>query len=812
MPKTKSVESKKRVRKHADKVVTVPSADLQTKPSLPLKKSHPRSELGDSGTRMTRGIITEDYNPNLQGVQAMRVYDEMRKGDGTVRATMMVTTLPIRRAKWFIIAAGESTQDKEVAMFIEKALFEWIDLSWDDIIRQALLMIPFGVMPFEKVYGVKEHEGKSYVIVEKLAPRLPKSIQQWELTDGTFGIQQIMQVGGIAQIPGSKLLIFVNEKEGDNWWGTSMLRAAYKHWYYKNNFYKIDSVAFERQGLGIPLIKMPKGYTETDEQKAITALENLRASESAYLILPPDYEAEFMNMGSSTTRDPEKSINHHNKEILQSVLAQFLELGQTSSGGGSRALSEDHSDLFLKAMEAIANNIASTINKKFIPELVDMNFDGITIYPKIDFSGISRVDVTALGESYSKLVTAKGITPSFKDEQYLRTLMGLPEMSQEEIEKQKEEAGEEDEPNDTTTTTPEDDDESKDNKKVDDGADGAEENKATKEDNKKVDTETTKATEKKKIKKFAENNPFVGWRKLMFSEQKINLTGIQTEMNNLEAEFEAEAVELLNAAKDKFVAKIQSALDDDDTRSVADIEITFVKQYKALIKDFMRRAYEYGKNVTSTEMDVKTPASSSATLAAIDLLADTIAWKAAIDLETKAKISAVNGLKKLNEPIPKYLEEYASVIQVVGTIDTILEEAVKKAVSGAAGLIINQGINRGRKDVFEKNSEKIYALQRSEILDSVTCDFCLSMDGRVVDKDDSWASEDTFHNNCRGIWVEIMQEEPEKPDIDGIPDNLADYWGGEPNSLIQPPKPIVREDSPASDEVDARQNAKKKKK
>lgn len=59
----------------------------------------------------------------------------------------------------------------------------------------------------------------------------------WELSDHTFGIQQIRQDGILAQIPGSKLLIFVNEREGDNWWGTSMFRSAYQHWYHKSKYY-----------------------------------------------------------------------------------------------------------------------------------------------------------------------------------------------------------------------------------------------------------------------------------------------------------------------------------------------------------------------------------------------------------------------------------------------------------------------------------------------------------------------------------------------------------------------------------------------
>jgi hypothetical protein len=62
-------------------------------------------------------------------------------------------------------------------------------MTWDDILRQSLLMLDFGVMLFEKVYGTYEFEGKTYVTLKKLAPRLPRSVLMWELADRTFGIR-----------------------------------------------------------------------------------------------------------------------------------------------------------------------------------------------------------------------------------------------------------------------------------------------------------------------------------------------------------------------------------------------------------------------------------------------------------------------------------------------------------------------------------------------------------------------------------------------------------------------------------------------
>lgn len=768
----------------------------ETKPSIPLKSSNPRDTLGDSGIRSLHGFITEEYNPQLQGIQGIKVYDEMRKSDGTCRAAMLSCTLPIRRAEWFVNPATPEDQDKEIANFVEHALFDWLDMTWADFIRQALIMVPLGVMVFEKVYGVKDFDGKTYVTLQKLAPRMPGSIQQWELTDGTFGIQQNRQDGVVAQIPGSKLLTFVNEREGDNWWGTSFLRAAYKHWYRKEVFYKIDALAFERQGLGVPYIKMPQGYTEADEKQATKVLQNIRANETSYLLLPPAYEAGFLDMGSNSTRDPNPSISHHNREILKSVLAQFLDLGsqgaKSGGTGGSKSLSNDHSELFLKGLEAIANTIIDEINKNLIPELVDLNFNDVKTYPVLDYAGIDKVDIEALGNAYAQLVTAGAIKPTEDDEQYMRTAMGLPPRTQEDMQDtdtlDQEDHIDNDEPGDSNVDT------------AGDVADSVDTATADAGKNKVQDAGKKKAHEHKhKALVFDNGNGFKSWRKLTFAEQKVNWSKIQDTMDQMEADLSARAKEVLKSAKDAFMAKLHEAMKNGDTKAVAALEIKFSKDYKALIKSAMQDAYTYGKSNVSAEMGVQTPANTASSMAQIDLMADTIATKAMADLESKAKIATANAMK-----------QDTPVLQAIGTIDATLDDAIAQTTDAMAGTVIGQSINGGRADVFERNQGMIYALQRSEVLDKNTCDFCLSMDGLVIQPTSEWAKMDTFHTNCRGIWVEILTDEQNPPEVTDVPSNLGDYYGGQTNQLVQPPRPIVRPDSPAATEVARRAEAKKK--
>ena len=49
-------------------------------------------EIGDSGTHILNGLISEEYNQQLIGIKAFQKYEEMRKSDATARAADRLAT------------------------------------------------------------------------------------------------------------------------------------------------------------------------------------------------------------------------------------------------------------------------------------------------------------------------------------------------------------------------------------------------------------------------------------------------------------------------------------------------------------------------------------------------------------------------------------------------------------------------------------------------------------------------------------------------------------------------------------------------
>ena len=796
------------------------------------KKINKRSKnlggvYGDSGTEIYQGFISEEYNNKLADVEGIKVFDKMRKQDGTVSSAVLVTSLPIRQANWFIKPVSEDPQNIEIADFVSWALFDAVSISWQDLLRQSLLSTVFGVMVFEKVFSVKERDGVEYVCWDDLAPRMPKTINSWETSDGHKGIQQQLRTGKVVDIPMEKLLVFVNDMEGENWWGTSILRAAYKHWYFKDNFYKVDAIAFERQGLGIPRSKLKEGANDNDYSKAESILKNMRANHKGFLVTPHDVDIEFMDMKAQTTRDPMPSILHHDRQIVKSVLAQFLDLGAGETG--SRALSTDQSEMFLTSLQAVANNIAGTFNKHAIEQLVDLNFDGVTEYPKLAYTGIERKDQKNIAETYKILAEAGGIRVTDSDEQHFREMMGLPENEDEHSEGA--EADTSTDNDDESIPVDEEAEKTIDELGLSDFLTGLK---------KKITTEGVHTTIASKVAEFAdiqtkisylraviangyanqsgnqefsqlliseanrelaiarkqafaEQDPYKSFRKLTFAEQKVDFKALEAALDTLEDQFDKETQAILNKEKEVFMKKLSRAVNAGNAEAVKTASFEAKAKYARVIKSKIKEAYERGKKNAALEMGVKTPATPKAVLDQIDILSDAIAESHIGQLTTQAKTRLTTALAKGES---KSVALAAADVAVAKKIIEITRNASRIAMAGY--------INNGRNTVFEVNSEKIYALQRSEVLDNRTCNYCLSVDGRVISKTDSFGRNTIFHSGCRGIWVEILLDEQELPPIGGIPATVRDRFGDAVNDLIQPKTPVTKKDSLARKEEEKR--------
>jgi hypothetical protein len=386
----------------------------------------PLGELGTSAPSPFTSAFRQEYNRDLQGIEGLKRYDQMRRSDGTVRSTLRLVKTPVLAARWFIEPYLGRKEDKPkkvdetAAEFVEACLFDEMSITWAQVLIEALLMCDFGFYMFEKVWENRVVDGTMRTVLKKLAPRHPMDVVSWEYDSngGPAGVNMASPTGlpqDEIYIPIDKLLIFTFDKECGNVEGISVLRSAYKHWYYKEQLYKIDAIQKERHGIGVPIITLPPGYSQADLATAQQLGRNLRTNERAHIVVPPLWEVAFAKLEGHVV-DAIKSIEHHNKEIEKNILGAFIE-------GGAK---DEDQIMFLKATRFIADIVCEVFNCYVIPQLIDFNFSRAS-YPKLRARRIGeQADWRTISFAIRNFIGAGVITPDERLERHIRTEMDLP--------------------------------------------------------------------------------------------------------------------------------------------------------------------------------------------------------------------------------------------------------------------------------------------------------------------------------------------------------------------------------------------------
>ena len=468
-------------------VVPVPAPTPGDRPLAP--GTVPRGEFeatfGISGTPIPSGFLYDlgEYNPELAGRSALPTYERMRRGDAQVRATLAACKLPIQSAKWEVVAqdttshpersegspernteilrfaqndkrraqndsmrvsstgAGRATEAKakEIAAFVRDNLFgglefrtstgAWATQNWDDVVRNALLMLDFGCAAHEDVWAV---DG-SRVRLRKLAARLPLTFYRWhtELDGETLvALEQYGYRGGRylnVTLPAEKIALFTYNQEGANFWGTALLRYMYPHWYVKSNLYRMDSIACERNALGIPVWKLAPGFSKEDRDAAYNFVTQLAAHESAGAVEPPGDPATGLRIVGveGRVRDILPSIQHHNVMISRAALALFMDLGVAQHG--SRALGEQHGDFFLLSLQNLADQVAAVITNTSVRRLVEFNFGEDAPAPRLIAANVQARGLGEIVDALTKFAQTGLVVSEDNLRRFIRQELALPE-------------------------------------------------------------------------------------------------------------------------------------------------------------------------------------------------------------------------------------------------------------------------------------------------------------------------------------------------------------------------------------------------
>ena len=405
-------------------------------------------EIGSSGLKAYGGYVYEEFLPQLTGENALKVYREMKDNDPIVAAILFAIDMLVRQVDWHVEPASSDNEDLRAAKFLDDCIND-MTMPWKDVVSESLTMLPYGFSFMEIVDkqrdGYQGEGGDSSrfddgrIGWKKFAHRPQDSLYRWAF-DETGGVRAMLQITQpdyrIATIPIEKGLLFRTVASKNNPSGRSVLRGAYRPWYFKKRIEEIEAIGIERDLAGLPIAMVDpsllRADADDDDKALLNSIKelvvNVRRDQQEGVIFPmsyddngrPLFDFKLMTSGGARQFNIESVIDRYSKQIAMTVMADFIFLGH--QGTGSYALSSDKTGLFAKSLGVWLGVIQDTFNRYAVPRLLRVNNMSLEKMPRMVHGDIETPNLMELSDYVTKLAgigipatgRSDGVVPSWR--------------------------------------------------------------------------------------------------------------------------------------------------------------------------------------------------------------------------------------------------------------------------------------------------------------------------------------------------------------------------------------------------------------
>lgn len=391
----------------------------------------------DEGRYYALSVDFAEHVPDVVWPLSNQTFSQMRN-DPAVAAVLSAVMLPIRRATWAVDPTG--CRDQVAQMVADDLGLPVLGtnaptaartrgVSWPEHLRGALMYLVYGHSAWEMLADTSSGQARLVGLYE----RVQHTISFIHSTpNGDFGgISQFYHPDReeAPEIAPEAMVFYSHNREGSAWHGRSLLRPMYAPFLLKREMQRVLATSSSRFGMGVPTVEWAAGTNPTpgQMQQAVQAASASRVGEQSGLVLPPGAQLVLKGL-SGGTPDTLAFIKWLDQQLSKSVLAQFMDLGGSSSSHGSFALGQSFVDLFILSIAAVAEELADQVTRQAAARVVEWNFGRDEPVPAVRVTDIgTKHEITA--DALLQLMQAGAITADPALEEYVRGTYQLPDRS-----------------------------------------------------------------------------------------------------------------------------------------------------------------------------------------------------------------------------------------------------------------------------------------------------------------------------------------------------------------------------------------------
>lgn len=737
-------------------------------------------ERGISGTLNDGGRIHAEHNAKLLhelafGDPTSGTYGEWEKltrTDHAVSAARELIAAPLRDATLEVEPGGEDERSILIADFVRDNFTEWLEPRPPTLIDQVVKTgLGMGFSLHEVVADTrldKRVPGGRAVYIKKLAQRLASSIQSdgWKEVDGELvAIHQHGMVDGKWEqdivLPADKVVLATWDRSGNNYAGFSAFRPVWYLGLLRAELLRIIAIGHAREALGIPVIKRKKGAGGSAKDLATleATVKNIVAHENAYLILPEDYDIEWVFSQGANKSSLIESWKAFGLAILEVVQAQQMFLG--TSDTGSRAVGEVHDatkNAFVNGvrawLEGVLNGVGDQPYTGIVRRLVDWNFGPQERYPKLRLVTKKEAELggTELATAVKDVRQADAITWLPKDENRLRERLGFELVDEEELAEAQEKAAKR--AAERAASIPEGGGDPDPEASEEDDEPAPPPTKPNQRGAKASETATWRSPlgEIITIRTSATGFTQEAWsprRALRREEEHLALADIDAFHLSARDEYERDGRELIHDMLDGAREAIAAAMADGDPSELSELELDS-REFESMVGTFIERCRAYGYRQALRErrrqpaglVSASARGGHSRAVRSIDLArlfapGLRLDESAASPEKNRRLVDAQRDLvvRRMLERVKGYIQDEAVNAVRRNEGASAVVRAVEEMVNGSgqlradAGMVTARSFSMGRELFFAEHAAEIAGVTYSAVLDDATCEPCQRLDG-----------------------------------------------------------------------------------
>lgn len=389
--------------------------------------------FGEQGkARATISTVAQKWpavQDDLTTKRGIDIYESMRY-DPDVRSALFILYAGVL-ANGYEVGPNAKETDEQYTLAQEqsdyiRACFEDMQGSLEDVLEEiARDGLGSGTSIAERVYELRADGRIGYRAIKPKNPAL----YEFEL-DQYNNVTALWLSAGSAKekLDPSKFPVFAYQPEHGQPWGTSVLRAAYKWWWAKQQIAGFWWCFLEKYGMPTATGTFKRG-TPKDQQDELLRVLNSIQQETA-LVIPEDVTVALLE-AARTGNDGgfQDAIEYCGKQIVKAIIGQTLTTDE-GTRVGSMALGKVHQDVLAIFVKHLKRNLEEYTAEEIIRPAVDLNF-AEPLYPTFSLQ-IDDSDVTAISEMLFR-ASQNGVIDPERDEadnQTARELLGLPVRTQ----------------------------------------------------------------------------------------------------------------------------------------------------------------------------------------------------------------------------------------------------------------------------------------------------------------------------------------------------------------------------------------------